>query len=84
MKQLSFEYMNDQKYKEVKQLDLFEEVVTEDQLLQEANAMADTHLNISGMDALCMAARGDFYDTDLEGTLLHSNLRRIAFLLNMY
>ncbi len=76
--------MNDPKYKEVKQLDLFEEVVTEDQLLQEANAMADTHLNISGMDALCMAARGDFYDTDLEGTLLHSNLRRIAFLLNMY
>lgn len=82
MKQLSFDFINDTK--EVKQLDLDTIELTEDQLIQEANALADTVLNISGMDALCMAARGDFYDTDLEGSLLHSNLRRIAWLLNMY
>ena len=85
MEQLSFNFMDDPKYNtaECFSIDL-DIIVTEDQLIQEANALADVYLNISGMDALCMAARGDFYDTDLEGSLLHSNLRRIAFLLNMY
>jgi len=59
-------------------------VISNEELMAEANALADKYLNISGMDALCMAARGDFYDTDLEGSILHANLRRIAFLLNMY
>lgn len=79
MKQLSFDFIND---KEIKTLDLNATELTKDQLIQEANAIADTHLNISGMDALCMAARGDFYDTDLEGSLLHSKLKRIIALLN--
>lgn len=82
MKQLSFEFMKDPKYKEIKLSDLsFDVELTKEQLLQEANAIADTYLNISGMDALCMAARGDFYDTDLEGSFLHSRLRQISFLL---
>lgn len=82
MKQLDFEFMSDPKFKEVKQLDLNDVKLTEDQLIQEANAMADINLNISGMDALCMAARGDFYGTELEGSILHSNLQRIIALLD--
>ena len=82
MKQLSFDFMKDPKFKETIQLDLYNNIqLTEEQLLQEANAIADTYLNISGMDALCMTARGDFYNTDLEGSLLHSNLLRIIALL---
>lgn len=80
MKQLSFNFINENN--EPKQLNLFNEInLTEDQLLQEANAIADTYLNISGIDALCMTVRGDFYGTDLEGSNLHSNLQRIIALL---
>jgi hypothetical protein len=82
MKQLTFEFMNDPKFKEIKKSSQAEDVeLTEDQLIQEANALADVHLNISGMDALCMAARGNFYDTNLEGSILHSDLQRILSLL---
>ena len=81
MKQLSFDFVNDPKYKENKQLDLYDQVLSSEQLIQEANAIADINLNISGMDALCMAARGDFYGTDLEGSILHSKLIRIISLL---
>ena len=81
MKQLSFNFVNDPKYKENKQLDLYDQVLSSEQLIQEANAIADINLNISGMDALCMAARGDFYGTDLEGSILHSKLIRIISLL---
>ena len=84
MKQLSFNFMNSQENKEIKSLDFSDIQLTEEQLLQEANAIADTCLNISGMDALCMAARGDFYGTDLEGSILHSNLQRITYLLGWH
>ena len=83
MKQLTFDFMNDPKFKEIKKSSQSEDVeLTEDQLIQEANALADVHLNISGMDALNMTMRGDFYGTDLEGSLLHSKLQRILALLN--
>jgi hypothetical protein len=84
MKQLFFEFMNDPKFKKIKESSLSNEVeLNENQLIQEANALADVHLNISGKDALCMAARGDFYGTDLEESILHSNLLRIISLLGL-
>lgn len=80
MEQLSFNFMDD-----AKQNDHVDNVyVSNEQLLKEANELAYTYLSMSGIDALYMIMRGDLCDTDLEGTLLHSKLKRIAYLLNMY
>ena len=63
------------------QISEYEWEYTDECLHEEANDLAQEYLSISGMDALCMVARGDFYDTDLEGSILHTRFRQIAFLL---
>ena len=66
-----------------------EELVSQDLLLDEADKIARDYnellrkvINISGSEALDMTVRGDFYDTEFEGSLIHSKLQRIAAMLD--
>ena len=51
--------------------------------INEANELAIKVLNISVIEALNKTISGYFYGTQLEGTLFHSKLQRIASLLGM-